>query len=214
MLAKRESFIAVAGKWREEMTIKHLKVVDTERCVGCQNCMFACVRAFGEVGLAKSRIFVRSAGGMERGFVVIVCRACENPPCAAVCPTNALTPRKGGGVRLNLSKCIGCGNCQRACIIGCVFWDEASNKPMICIQCGYCANFCPHGVLSVERIEEPDDCESDENSVESIGSIESVKSVERVASSESGESGEFVKSGAGKAETETESKEEVSVLHA
>ncbi|MCW7075306.1 MAG: 4Fe-4S binding protein [Candidatus Methanospirare jalkutatii] len=187
------------------MTIKRLKVVDTERCVGCQNCMFACVRAFGEVGLAKSRIFVRSAGGMERGFVVIVCRACENPPCAAVCPTNALTPRKGGGVRLNLSKCIGCGNCKRACIIGCVFWDEASNKPMICIQCGYCANFCPHGVLSVERIEVPDDCGGDENSV---------KSVERVASSEGGESvesGEFVESGVGKAETETEAKEGVSV---
>jgi len=54
---------------------------------------------------------------------------------------------------------------------------------MICIQCGYCANFCPHGVLSVERIEEPDDCGGDENSVESV---------EHVASSESSESGEFV----------------------
>ena len=61
---------------------------------------------------------------------------------------------------------------------------------------------------------EPDDCGGDENSVESIGSIESVESVERVASSEggeSGESGEFVESGAGKAETEAESKEGVSV---
>jgi ferredoxin len=23
------------------------------------------------------------------------------------------------------------------------------NKPMICIHCGYCAQFCPHGVLKL-----------------------------------------------------------------
>jgi ferredoxin len=32
-------------------------------------------------------------------------------------------------------------------LIGAVFWDEEINKPMICIHCGYCTKFCPHGVL-------------------------------------------------------------------
>jgi len=31
-----------------------------------------------------------------------------------------------------------------------VFWNEEVNKPLICIHCGYCADFCPHGVLKVK----------------------------------------------------------------
>ena len=126
-------------------------MLDTERCVGCQSCMFACARRQGEGGLAKTCIGVRSIGGMERGFKVIVCRACENPPCARVCPTGALIPRNGGGVRLETSKCNGCGDCRDACILGAVFWNESNTTPMICIHCGYCLPFCPHRVLGIEE---------------------------------------------------------------
>ena len=130
-----------------------LAVVDTDRCVGCQQCMFACVRRQGGAGLAKTCIAVRSVGGMERGFIVAVCRACENPPCAKVCPTNALLPREDGGVKLDSAKCIGCGHCRETCSIGAIFWDDETNKPMICIHCGFCATFCPHGVLELEKEE-------------------------------------------------------------
>jgi len=129
---------------------RRLAILDSERCVGCQLCMYACERRFGDGGLAKSAILVRSVGGIERGFTVIVCRACEDPPCARVCPTQALIPREGGGVILNPSKCIGCGMCKEACVIGAVFWDEENNKPIICLHCGYCADFCPHGVIGLE----------------------------------------------------------------
>jgi len=128
-----------------------LEVVDADRCVGCQSCMFACARRQGEAGLAETCIGVRSVGGMERGFVVIVCRACEDPPCARVCPTGALITRAGGGVQLDTTKCIGCERCRDACILGAVFWDDEINKPMICIHCGYCVKFCPHGVLRLKK---------------------------------------------------------------
>ena len=124
-----------------------LSVVDTERCIGCQCCMFACARRQNEAGLSGTCIEVRSAGGMERGFIVVVCRACADPPCAKVCPTNALMPWKDGGVRLDMAKCIGCGHCVSACLIGAVYWDDEANKPMICIHCGYCSRYCPHDVL-------------------------------------------------------------------
>lgn len=130
-----------------------LAVKDAERCVGCQSCMFACSRRQGTVGLAESCIGVKSIGGMERGFMVIVCRACTNPPCLRVCPTGALRPREGGGVRLDPEKCIGCGHCREACLIGAIFWDEEINKPMVCAHCGYCTKFCPHGVLRLEERE-------------------------------------------------------------
>jgi len=127
-----------------------LTVVDAERCIGCQCCMFACARRQGEPGLSEACINVRSVGGMERGFIVVVCRACEDPPCVKVCPTKALNPRAGRGVDFDITACIGCGNCKDACIIGAVFWDEVINKPMICVHCGYCVNFCPYGVLKIE----------------------------------------------------------------
>ena len=78
-----------------------LAVVDIERCVDCQSCMFACARRQNEAGLSSSCIGVKSVGGMERGFIVVVCRACDDPPCLKVCPTDALKPKKGGGVLLD-----------------------------------------------------------------------------------------------------------------
>lgn len=133
---------------------KRLAVVDVDLCVGCQSCMFACSRRLGTAGLANSAIHVRSIGGVERGFTVIVCRACNDPPCARVCPVDALTVRKDGGVRLDPGKCIGCGICREVCPYGAIFWNEERNKPVICIYCGYCESYCPYGVIALEEIGE------------------------------------------------------------
>jgi len=126
---------------------------DAERCIGCQSCMFACARRQHVGGLSRACITVRSVGGLSRGFIGVVCRACDNPPCAKVCPTDALERRDDGGVHLDINKCIGCGNCRDACVIGAIFRDDETNKPMICIHCGYCVKFCPHGVLRLEKKE-------------------------------------------------------------
>lgn len=132
---------------------KRLSVIDNDRCVGCQACMFACVRRLGAGGLDETCIHVQSAGGIRKGFVVIVCRACLQAPCARVCPTYALTYREGGGVKLKPELCIGCQNCVEVCPFGAVFWDSGNNKPQICVYCGYCVSYCPYDVLALEEIE-------------------------------------------------------------
>ena len=129
-----------------------LRIVDAERCVGCQLCMFACARRTGNGGLTGASIHIRSIGGMERGFRVVVCRACPDPPCAKVCPTDALEPIRSGGVKLHSEKCIGCGNCVDGCILNAVFWNPKKNKPVICVYCGYCAKYCPHGVIEHNQV--------------------------------------------------------------
>lgn len=129
-----------------------LSIIDSKRCVGCQSCMFACVRRNGEAGLSDSSIMIRSAGGISNGFKIIVCCACKEPPCAKVCPNDALIPQKNGGVKLDKTKCIGCKMCQKACIINAVFWNIDENKPAICVQCGYCVKYCPHGVLELLKL--------------------------------------------------------------
>ena len=132
--------------------VNRLSIVDVDLCVGCQCCMFACTRRFAEAGISKSAIHVKSAGGFERGFVVTVCRACLDPPCMKVCPTDALEYRKGGGVLLKAERCIACKNCVRECTVGAIFWDDELNKPVICVYCGYCTNFCAYGVIKLELI--------------------------------------------------------------
>ncbi|MEM2905925.1 MAG: 4Fe-4S binding protein [Candidatus Bathyarchaeia archaeon] len=117
--------------------------------------MFACARRYGLGGLGKACILATSTGGIERGFTVIVCRACPDPPCVKVCPTSALTPRVGGGVHLSLGKCIACHNCERACPFKAIFWDNELDKPAVCVYCGFCASFCPYGVIAHEEVRGP-----------------------------------------------------------
>lgn len=132
--------------------MKQLIIENDENCVGCGLCMYACARRLGEVGIRSSGILATSKSGFERGAKIIVCRACGDPPCAAVCPTEALTPKDGGGVSYHEGRCTGCENCIYACAIDAISKKE-DGKIAICIHCGYCEDYCPHGVLSYKEVE-------------------------------------------------------------
>lgn len=131
---------------------KIVKVEHRERCIGCNGCVYACARTrFGLLSIDFSAIEVKTRGGMENGFVVIVCRGCLNPVCARACPTDALEPREGGGVKIDLSKCDSCGACRDACSIGAITMEPRIGKPIVCTQCGACVKFCPHDVLEMKE---------------------------------------------------------------
>jgi ferredoxin len=53
-------------------------------------------------------------------------------------------------VRYEGERCTGCRKCVEACIIDVLRFDEASGRPLPCIQCGTCVRFCPHGVIVME----------------------------------------------------------------
>ncbi|ABM80243.1 4Fe-4S dicluster domain-containing protein [Hyperthermus butylicus] len=106
-------------------------VIDLNRCTGCMACSIACIREniarqFSEnVELPEGNaiFYARTKPAMIRGGpfgdvpYFIQCMHCENPPCAAVCPTGATYKTKEGVVMLDHSKCIGC----RACVIACPY---------------------------------------------------------------------------------------------
>ena len=132
----------------KKLTIKHL-----ERCVGCLCCVMACARErFNTLSIDQSAIRVQAAG-QTAYYAVVVCRGCKDPVCLRACPTNALRKRKGGGVLLDPTKCDACGSCEKACIIGAIKLDKKSGIPIVCIHCGLCVPFCPHGILEMEEVE-------------------------------------------------------------
>jgi len=104
--------------------------------------------------IVKSAIKVRTTGGMGSNFIAVVCLACAEPACMEVCPSDALERRDGGGVLVRREKCIGCRQCESACIMRAVNFDEETKKPIICRHCGICAKFCPHECLQMVEPEE------------------------------------------------------------
>ncbi len=127
-----------------------LTVLNINRCIACYSCMLACARVVHKsFSLRKSAVQIRSRGGLQSRLQADICRGCRDAPCAAVCPTGALLPRKGGGVTYISGKCNGCRQCAEGCVARVITFDEEESRPIVCIQCGACARFCPHEVLAM-----------------------------------------------------------------
>lgn len=122
------------------------------KCIGCYSCMLACARTVKKsFSPSKASLQIRTAGGFQTRFIGEICRGCIDAPCAQACNCGALTIRKGGGVKFIKKKCTGCRACIEACIVKVLCFDEDTQKPLVCIQCGICVRFCPHQVLMMEE---------------------------------------------------------------
>jgi Fe-S-cluster-containing dehydrogenase component len=130
---------------------KILKIKDINKCIGCYSCMLACARTVRKsFSPGKAALQIKTAGGFQTRFIAEICRGCIDAPCACACKYDALRIRKGGGLRFNEKKCVGCKNCIEACTIQVLLFDTDNNSPQACIQCGICVKFCPHQVLAME----------------------------------------------------------------
>lgn len=131
---------------------KILRASEMKKCIGCFTCMNVCsVINRKNHSLTKSAIKIRTSGGMTGRFIAEVCIACKDPACLEACPSAALVHRPGGGVLLKEDKCIGCRKCESACIMQAVFFDEETQRPIICRHCGSCARYCPHQCLQMKE---------------------------------------------------------------
>jgi MinD superfamily P-loop ATPase len=53
--------------------------------------------------------------------------------------------------RIDKSQCIGCGTCQRICIVGCITQDDDKKRlinEFACVDCGACQFACPQKCIS------------------------------------------------------------------
>lgn len=145
-------------------------VFNIERCMGCRSCELACsvahtkakelIRAILAGEKSRSRVAVLKA---EEFAVPMQCRHCENAPCIAVCPTEAL--RRDGpedSVQFDSERCTGCGKCVVVCPFGAIVEvDEGRliEKCDLCIdrlkdgQEPACIIACPTCTLEFKEVE-------------------------------------------------------------
>jgi anaerobic carbon-monoxide dehydrogenase iron sulfur subunit len=137
--------------------MKKILVVDINACNGCRICEVICSFEKEKVAApTKSRIRVLR---MDEAGVDVpgVCQHCESPPCADVCPMDAIArDLKTEGVVLNQDRCMGCSACTFVCPYGVISLDVDRKVMMKCDLCGgdpQCARHCPKGALIYERAE-------------------------------------------------------------
>ena len=128
---------------------KKLAVI-AEECSGCGICELACAaRHFGVNNPKKSAIQVMTTYPHPVMRMPIVCSQCKVPPCAQVCPTDALT-WVDGVVRLDEKECVSCYKCVEACPFGAFYVHDDCDFPIKCDMCGgdpACVPACPKAAL-------------------------------------------------------------------
>ena len=146
-------------------------VVDEQRCLGCRSCELECAMAHTEASSLvealsaevppQSRVHVEALGpfGMP-----LQCRHCEDAPCMAVCPTEAIhRPSPDGPVLLDPERCIGCRCCLIVCPFGVIDLSRDGKAMIKCDLCQErtqagqdpaCVAACPTGALKFEEVEE------------------------------------------------------------
>lgn len=127
-------------------------VIYPEKCNGCGDCEAACSqKQTGIPNRDRSCIRVMRESDEDTFFLPMTCQQCDEPPCRAACPNDAIfRDDELDRVLLNHQKCVGCRMCVNACPFGAMGFDEERGKSSKCDLCGgapECVRVCTTGAL-------------------------------------------------------------------
>jgi Fe-S-cluster-containing dehydrogenase component len=74
---------------------------------------------------------------VEQAMLHFTCRRCEEAPCIAVCPAEALEKGDDGVIKRATNLCIGCQSCVTACPFGTLSNRIITDKKSICDLCDF-----------------------------------------------------------------------------
>ena len=144
-------------------------LLDSDSCIGCHACTVAC-KSEHDVPLGVNRTWVKyietgSFPDVSRHFSVMRCNHCDDAPCIAICPTNALFRATNGVVDFDDANCIGCKGCMNACPYDAIYINPATNTANKCNFCNHrieqglepsCVVVCPTHAIKVADLDDPD----------------------------------------------------------
>jgi Fe-S-cluster-containing dehydrogenase component/formate-dependent nitrite reductase membrane component NrfD len=144
------------------------KILDQSRCIGCHACTTAC-KSENDVPVSVTRTYVKSVDvgtfpAARRSFQVTRCNQCEDAPCVAACPTQAMYRRSDGIVDFDKSICIGCKACIAACPYDAIFINPDDHSAEKCNFCAHrldvglepaCVTVCPVGAIVIGDMNDP-----------------------------------------------------------
>ena len=110
---------------------KFVRVIDTERCMGCRSCLAACYTENYLTPEAPWNVMMEYEVGdfpyTRLQFTTMNCMHCEHPPCKRVCDAigvHAISKNEFGVVLIDYDKCIGCRYCAAVCPYGVPQYNE------------------------------------------------------------------------------------------
>ena len=142
--------------------------VDIAKCMGCHSCEVACAVAHGasptlheaiqQDPLPQPRMSLVAIG---EAAVPLHCQHCQDTPCAAVCPKEAIQrPDPDGPVILDEELCVGCQACVIVCPFGMIRMSADGKTALKCDMCidrqqagqpPACVEACPTRALELVK---------------------------------------------------------------
>lgn len=104
-------------------------LIDLDICSKCDECGMLCsyIQHPGNNGITSLREF---------GHFAVVCRRCDDAPCVASCPWEALELQKEHNmIKRYMMRCTACKSCSRACPFGVIYPETI---PLVISRCDHC----------------------------------------------------------------------------
>jgi Fe-S-cluster-containing dehydrogenase component len=128
-------------------------------CIGCYACIIACQQ---EKDLAPGEALIQvdvlgpfpRKDGLKFDVQIRFCQHCDDAPCEATCPEQAIKQTEEGFITVDQNLCNGCRACVDECVVGRIVYREESHTVMMCDLCQkdgvlhpQCAKHCPAEAL-------------------------------------------------------------------